>query len=192
MRRLSTAVTVIALAAGAAACAEEVPPEQLPEAAEQESAQEAAPSHVFTCDRLKQRVHAIVNLLSPEDGEDGPEVAAPTPEELDAVDGAAYIGDPEDAAEAVAASRAGLGAEDQYALNAACELYGQMLVARELWDAGDRADSCDVVRPAHERSEELRADIDPTVLDPLSAHYWAGATGIVAEHHGACVAEARN
>ena len=133
-----------------------------------------------------------MNLLTPTDDEEDVEIAVPVPEELDAVDSDAFIEDPEDVPEAVAASRAGLGAVDQHALNASCELYGQMLVARELWDAGDRADSCDVIRPAHQRSEELRQEIDPAGLDPLSAHYWAGATGIVAEHHGACVAEARN
>ena len=191
MRRLF--MVAMALMMGAVACAEGEPaPEQLPEAIEEEPEQEETPSQVFTCDRLKQRVHAIVNLLTPSEEDDEPEVVVPTPEALDAVDGEAYIEDPEDTVEAVAASRAGLGVEDQYALNASCELYGQMLVARELWDAGNRADACDVIRPAHERSEALHQEIDPTTLDPLSAHYWAGATGIVAEHHGACVAEARN
>lgn len=192
MRTLAMVVAAGALVMGMTACAEEEVPEQLPETVEEEPAREAAPSQMFTCDRLKQRVHAIVNILTPTGDEDEPEIVVPDPEELDGVDPDAYVEDPEDATEAVAASRAGLGGEDQYALNASCELYGQILVARELWDAGDRADSCDVIRPAHQRSEELRQEINPAVLDPLSAHYWAGATGIVAEHHGACVAEARN
>ena len=173
MQRLTVAAMVAFLIMGIAACAEEeAAPEQLPEAVEEEPEEEPAPSQVFTCDRLKQRVHAIVNLLTPTDDENESDIVVPTPEQLDDVDVNTYIEDPEDTTEAVAASRAGLGAEDQYALNASCELYGQMLVARELWDAGNRADACDVIRPAYQRSEELRHEIDPTALDPLSAHYW--------------------
>ena len=66
MRILVVMVTAAALAMGGTACAEEeAVPEQLPDVVVEEPVEEATPSQAFTCDRLKQRVHAICEPSHP-------------------------------------------------------------------------------------------------------------------------------
>ena len=94
--------------------------------------------------------------------------------------------------DALSAAAYGFTNDDQRALDAACELYGQHDAALELWEFGERGDACDVWRPAYTSAQEQRSAFNINTLHPLSSQLWVSATGSVAEGHGRCIAERAN
>ena len=112
----------------------------------------------------------------------------------DFVDGASDDdGDPAEGLRvAVEAAESGFNANDEKALNAACELYGQHEAALELWAAGNTGDACDVWVPAKAAADQTADTLDIAAVHPLVSKFWVGATGGIAEGHGRCIAERAN
>ena len=130
------------------------------------------------CSEAAAHVYPIIKTLS--------EV---TPEEITAVSI-----DPENPiTEAVEEVALPFTANDQKALNFACELRGQHDIASELERQGNSGDACDVWEPAYADVRRMNDEIgDVTILHPLSHFMFAASTAEINYGNGLCTARQNN
>ena len=163
---------------------------------EQEVALLGSESQVWTCGSVQQHVLSVVNDLS----STSQTIVATAMNYIAAAEGLpTTIPEPDAPVEEVIAARtvveaalSGFTAADQTAYNTACGLYGRHAAADELWASNNRDDACDVLEPAKRQADIDTKQIDIEDLHPIVSKAWVGATGLIAEGHGRCVAERAN